>query len=146
MRKFGLLSLALVMIAAMFDGRLSSEAKADVWLLVGARSGLADHSSELIVKVKKKKKKHDDGGTTQPGERSCPVGYVVLEKPNKYGSFCEPKEGLPKTKQQLSDCNTIPKSAEQLFRETCRTQKSNSFVICSIPSPDELRCCCNYQQ
>jgi hypothetical protein len=35
--------------------------------------------------------------TTQPGERSCPAGYVVLDKPNQYGAFCEPKEGLPKT-------------------------------------------------
>jgi hypothetical protein len=26
-----------------------------------------------------------------------PAGYVVLEKPNKYGSFCEPKKGLPNT-------------------------------------------------
>ena len=99
MRKFGLLFFALVMIAPMLAGRLSSEVKADVWLsVIGVRSGLADHSSGLIVKVKKKKKKQDDGGnTTQGGERSCPAGYVVLDKPNKYGSFCEPKEGLPTT-------------------------------------------------
>jgi hypothetical protein len=32
---------------------------------------------------------------TEPGERTCPVGYVVLDKPNKYGAFCEPKEGFP---------------------------------------------------
>jgi hypothetical protein len=25
---------------------------------------------------------------------------VVLDKPNKYGSFCEPKEGLPKTEAE----------------------------------------------
>ena len=41
----------------------------------------------------KKHKKKDEG--TQ-GERSCPPGYVVLDKPNQYGAFCEPKEGLPK--------------------------------------------------
>src|SRR4051794_3968449 len=29
------------------------------------------------------------------GERSCPPGYVVLDKPNKYGAFCEPKGGFP---------------------------------------------------
>lgn len=29
------------------------------------------------------------------GERACPPGYVVLEKANKYGAFCEPREGLP---------------------------------------------------
>ena len=28
---------------------------------------------------------------------SCPAGYVVLDKPNKYGACCEPKEGLPPT-------------------------------------------------
>lgn len=36
---------------------------------------------------KQKKKKKDQGN---PGERSCPPGYVVLDKPNKYGAFCEP--------------------------------------------------------
>jgi hypothetical protein len=34
---------------------------------------------------------------TEPGEHACPAGYVVLDKPNKYGSFCEPKEGFPET-------------------------------------------------
>jgi len=31
-----------------------------------------------------------DKGEQAPGERSCPPGYVVLEKPNKYGAYCEP--------------------------------------------------------
>jgi len=39
-------------------------------------------------------KKESEGQGTQ-GERSCPPGYVVLDKPNKYGAFCEPKEGSP---------------------------------------------------
>lgn len=47
--------------------------------------------------------KNDDGGkqdeqkedaADKPGERACPPGYVVLDKPNKYGAFCEPKEGF----------------------------------------------------
>jgi hypothetical protein len=33
--------------------------------------------------------------TAGPGEHCCPIGYVVLEKPNKFGAICEPKEGLP---------------------------------------------------
>jgi hypothetical protein len=37
---------------------------------------------------------------TEPGERSCPPGYVVLDKPNKCGAFCEPKEGDPCDKKQ----------------------------------------------
>ncbi len=32
-------------------------------------------------------------------EHSCPPGYVVLDKPNKYGAFCEPKEGFPEQTQ-----------------------------------------------
>ncbi len=43
----------------------------------------------------KKKKKHQDTDTGSQGERYCPPGYVVLDKPNKCGSFCEPKEGDP---------------------------------------------------
>jgi hypothetical protein len=36
-----------------------------------------------------------DEGMNESGERACPPGYVVLEKANKYGAFCEPREGLP---------------------------------------------------
>jgi hypothetical protein len=34
---------------------------------------------------------------TGTGGASCPPGHVVLAEPNKYGSCCEPKEGLPAT-------------------------------------------------
>ncbi len=47
---------------------------------------------------KKKKQKGKDVGSQ--GERSCPTGYVVLDKPNKCGSFCEPKEGDPCAKAE----------------------------------------------
>ncbi len=43
---------------------------------------------------KEENEKENEGQGTQ-GERSCPPGYVVLDKPNKYGAFCEPKEGSP---------------------------------------------------
>lgn len=48
-------------------------------------------------------RKNDDGGkqdeqnkdaAEKPGERACPPGYVVLDRPNQYGAFCEPKEGF----------------------------------------------------
>jgi hypothetical protein len=50
------------------------------------------------------KKANNDGGgqgsgnnkgAGSQGERSCPPGYVVLKEKNKYGAFCEPKEGFP---------------------------------------------------
>ena len=37
-------------------------------------------------------------------ETSCPAGYVVLDKPNKYGALCEPKEGLPETPKEKVAC------------------------------------------
>jgi hypothetical protein len=95
MRKSGLLFFALVLCALVLAAGLRSEARAGAWLLMlGASNGLAD-PTDLVVKIKKKKKQPDGGNTDQQGERSCPSGYVVLDKPNKYGSFCEPKEGLP---------------------------------------------------
>jgi hypothetical protein len=33
-------------------------------------------------------------GNICEGEVACPPGYVVLDKPNKYGACCEPKEGF----------------------------------------------------
>jgi hypothetical protein len=53
-----------------------------------------------------KKNDDDDDADDKPkktgniceGEVACPPGYVVLDKPNKYGACCEPKEGLPAPK------------------------------------------------
>jgi len=39
--------------------------------------------------------KKNTKGVGDQGERSCPPGYVVLKEKNKYGAFCEPREGLP---------------------------------------------------
>lgn len=50
-----------------------------------------DHGQLTCGEIKGKKKK----GTGGKGEHACPPGYVVLAKPNKCGSFCEPKEGDP---------------------------------------------------
>jgi hypothetical protein len=49
-----------------------------------------DDDEDEAPKKKGKKKKGD--ADTSPGERSCPSGYVVLDKPNKYGAFCEPAD------------------------------------------------------
>jgi len=95
MRKSGLLTLAFLLTVATLAVEHRSEANAGAWLSTCALSGdLANRSSQLIVQIKKKKNKH--GGSTE-GEHACPPGYVVLDKPNKYGAYCEPKEGLPKT-------------------------------------------------
>jgi hypothetical protein len=62
----------------------------------------------LLIKIKKKKKHTDDDNNTTPnGEHACPAGYVVLDKPNKYGAFCEPKEGLPDRPKRRS-CASSP--------------------------------------
>jgi hypothetical protein len=88
MRKFGLLFFALATGAVLTAGFNSGVNAGALSLMFG--SDHIDRSSSLVVKIKKKK--HNEGNQ---GERSCPAGYVVLEKPNKYGSFCEPKDGLP---------------------------------------------------
>jgi hypothetical protein len=99
MRKFGPLFFALVLSAMMLAGVLRSDADAGGWLAMVAASGhLAGGSSGLVLQIKKHHHHHhhdDNNNTGQQGERSCPPGYVVLDKPNKYGAFCEPKEGLP---------------------------------------------------
>jgi hypothetical protein len=58
----------------------------------------------LLIKIKKKKHTDDDNNTTPNGEHACPAGYVVLDKPNKYGAFCEPKEGLPEPPKEKVVC------------------------------------------
>ena len=37
----------------------------------------------------------EDGRNGRPRERKCPPGYVVLDKPNKYGAFCEKRAEQP---------------------------------------------------
>lgn len=38
---------------------------------------------------------NSQGEGNASGERSCPPGYVVLAEKNKYGAFCEPRQGFP---------------------------------------------------
>jgi hypothetical protein len=76
---FGALGLsAIVLIVQLIAARAEVVAPA-------AAVGLSETTLGLVVKVKDKQKHKDE-------EHSCPAGYVVLDKPNKYGSFCELKE------------------------------------------------------
>ena len=64
----------------------------------------------------KKHKKKDEGtqgekGDGTQGERSCPPGYVVLDKPNKYGAFCEPKEDFLRRQRRRSPASSPAKWA-----------------------------------
>jgi hypothetical protein len=95
MRKSGLLFSIFVLGYMTFAGVLGSTTNARAWLAMSVIGDLADRSSGLVVQIKKKKHHDGNNSTGQQGERSCPVGYVVLDKPNKYGAYCEPKEGLP---------------------------------------------------
>ena len=61
--------------------------------VVKAAFGCKITNGELICGKKNKNTGAQDGGGQ--GERSCRPGYVVLKEKNKYGAFCEPKEGLP---------------------------------------------------
>jgi hypothetical protein len=90
MRKSGLLLLALILVMCIQG--LRSAANERFSMATSAIGNWADTQSSLVVKVKKKKHHGDEN---QNGERSCPPGYVVLDKPNKYGAYCEPKEGFP---------------------------------------------------
>jgi hypothetical protein len=107
-------------------------------------SGVAGRSS-LVVKIKKKKKKHQGGN----GERSCPPGYVVLAEPNKYGSYCEPKEGLPGTPQPAEKCKfpgevgtppncSCPEGTEFVGYKGCVKFQSNSYCSDNNQPGDRL--------
>jgi hypothetical protein len=56
---------------------------------------------EIVCSDHKGNKKKGSGGqdsktdSGNEGEHSCPAGYVVLKEKNKYGAWCEPKEGFP---------------------------------------------------
>ena len=88
MRTSGLLFLLVILAFTCLRG-LGSAANERLSLATTVIGNSADSPSSLLVKIKKKKH-HDD-------EHACPPGYVVLDKPNKYGAYCEPKEGLPAT-------------------------------------------------
>ncbi len=103
MRKFGFPVLALM--AALFIVGVWSDGYAGALGLSSVTSPLPRTWANLVVKVKKKHDKNDQDKCTKK-KISCPVGYVTLDKPNKYGACCEPKEGLPPTptEQEAEKC------------------------------------------
>jgi hypothetical protein len=158
MRKSGLLFSALILIAPLL-AVAPSKANAGAWLSMLVKGDQADTSSSLVVKVKKKKKKHDEGNNTTQGERSCPPGYVVLDKPNKYGAYCElaPKEP-PAPKElpvewtefvrEIWGTNITPEALSVPFKNECAYYKK-SYTNCEIitASPNtHIRCACHYQK
>jgi hypothetical protein len=106
-----------------------------VWLsALGLTGDVSRSSSDLLIKIgekKKKKKKRDEDGkdnATGEGERSCPAGYVVLDKPNKYGSYCEPKEGLPEPKKEEPKKEIV----------TCKFGTVGTYPNCECPAGTEF--------
>jgi hypothetical protein len=102
MKTLTAICLSLV-LAALLVGA-SSFAMAAYW---SEPPHLRSAAPDLVVKVEKKKQNkngNNDGGNgaTQQvasdaadgGDHVCPSGYVVLDKPNKYGNYCEPREGV----------------------------------------------------
>jgi hypothetical protein len=96
MRSFG--PLISVLITAMIAIGLRSEGNAGALHSISAAKPPAETWSDLLVQIKKNKNKDDNKCARK--KVSCPAGYVVLDKPNKYGACCEPKEGLPPTPSQ----------------------------------------------
>jgi hypothetical protein len=67
------------------------------------------------------------------GEIACPPGYVVLDKPNKYGACCEPKEGFPTTTPAPAPTDAVPEDASSPEPTNadygkCKIPEQKSFV------------------
>ncbi|KUM27579.1 hypothetical protein AU467_16955 [Mesorhizobium loti] len=78
----------------------------------------------------KKKKKDVDVGSE--GERSCPPGYVVLREKNKYGAFCEPKEGFP-TQADQGGAGPAPAAVKNVCCNA-HAHGGNGPIVCSRDS------------
>jgi hypothetical protein len=78
----------------------------------------------------KKRKKDVDVG--DEGERSCPPGYVVLKEKNKYGAFCEPKEGFPAQADQ-GGAGPAPAAVQNVCCNA-HAQGGDGPIICSRDS------------
>ncbi len=106
MRRAFLSQLALLLIAsAIVAGSASSAIAAKKCITIGAKSICFDDGKGKTTNDDADNDGNGDagGGGNKPqpttgnkcqGEITCPPGYVVLDKPNKYGACCEPKEGF----------------------------------------------------
>ncbi|CDX11149.1 exported hypothetical protein [Mesorhizobium sp. ORS 3324] len=81
----------------------------------------------------KKKKKDVDVGSE--GERSCPPGYVVLKEKNKYGAFCEPKEGFPaEAGGEQGGAGPVPAASRNVC---CKPGEGGPYFCSSDSTPPE---------
>jgi hypothetical protein len=118
MRKYVLIFVALL-LSAMVLG-LSAETKAGGWLAMVVASGhQTGASSGLVVQIRKKKHDDENNNNDQQGERSCPPGYVVLDKPSDPWTICVSGE-LRRCTQILSNFGT----AVCNYRDSCRNTGS----------------------
>jgi len=109
-----------------------------------------DDENQPSPKKQKTEKKKKGKGTDSNGERACPPGYVVLDKPNKYGAYCEPKEGFPaKPPAEAEKCKfpgqvgtppncTCPDGTEFLGLQGVRRIQDGSIL--QRPRCDRLGC------
>jgi hypothetical protein len=67
-------------------------------------------------------------GNICEGEIACPPGYVVLDKLNKYGACCEPKEGFPETTPKPED-SAAPAPEDASSPEPT----NNDYAKCKVP-------------
>ncbi|AZO28545.1 MULTISPECIES: hypothetical protein [unclassified Mesorhizobium] len=81
----------------------------------------------------KNKKKKKDVDVESQGERSCPPGYVVLKEKNKYGAFCEPKEGFPAQADQ-DGAGPVPAASRNVC---CKPGEGGPYVCSSDSTPPE---------
>ena len=96
------LNRAITHSAPLLDAKFGCKVVKDK-LVCGKDLNDGDGDGSEKHKKKGEETQGEEGEGTQ-GERSCPPGYVVLDKPNKYGAFCEPKEGLPETPKEKAAC------------------------------------------
>jgi len=79
-------------------------------------------------------------GNICEGEIACPPGYVVLDKPNKYGACCEPKEGFPAPAKEPEKCKFgmvgTPPNCECPFNSVFSGYRGCLKTCCGTPSTD----------
>jgi hypothetical protein len=110
MRKIPLVLLASVLCISIFLAPVNATAAEGTGssLVLEAGFGCKMQQGKLVCgKGQKKDDDDDDDDDDKPkakaipkkcGKVRCDPGYVVLEKPNKYGACCEAREGLPPPK------------------------------------------------
>jgi hypothetical protein len=168
MRRCSLLLLALALIALACAGVTTTSASALATMFglnidsVRGGSGLAVSVASKCITVGDKRicledddnpknNDNEDVNDDKPkkkktsnicaGDVSCPAGYVVLDKPNKYGACCEPKEGFPdKPAPAAEKCKFgmvgTPPNCECPFGSVFSGYKGCLKTCCGTPSTD----------